>query len=509
MTGAGPAWPPVPDPVPTTPRWADGRALSAVWRDSLSLAVGGLSASEHLFPAMRPGTPWDPRPEAESDADVDQAIAAKVHLSLRMLPILAEAQLLVVEPTVANLLPLPSDIELVDWAAHVELPHSPLFVDFESVDGMPVAWEAETWPRPLHVRGALCWRDDVVGLCVIPFGSVGGLHPWGGTDYQPWIRWIFTTPREQQPWPPPGPGDFYTDASGDVGGFVDPEHESICAHQGAVALNLAQRALSVLMALDYLEVPLVERALPRPARRRAQRAGERIGLVPAGLPALAPDEEQQAESDQHAVVAPSEPCVVARSHARLNQAHLLWHEALDAYTDPDVFVTKLNALVQALRSVTFVLQKQLRRTDGFEDWYAGWQQQMRADGLMSWLVQARNEIEKQGDLAAHSIARVHIAGDWLPGPVTEMAVDPTTSAVDIARRLLLVGGLPDRVRREGVLVVERRWTVEELEGHELLDALAYCFSVLAAIVADAHKLVGAALERCELVDEDHHAVVLA
>lgn len=263
------------------------------------------------------------------------------------------------------------------------------------------------------------------------------------------------------------------------------------------------------MILDRLEVPLVERQLPRPARRRVQRAGERVGLVPAGLPSLAADEAPHwSPSEDRDVVAPSEPCPVARTHTRLDQSHVLWHEALDAYTDPDVFVTRLNALVQALRSVTFVLQKELRHTDGFENWYADWQRRMRSDPLMSWLVKARNAIEKQGDLDTHSIARAHVAGDWLPGPVAEMAVDPTDTASHIARRLL-VGALPDRVRREGVLVVERRWTVEDLDDQELLDALAFCFGVLSAIVADAHERAGAPLERCELADADHHAAVLA
>ena len=459
---------------------------------------------------MRPGAPWDPRPDPDTDADVDQAIAAKLHISLRMLPILASAQLLGVEPATADLLPrAQSEVELAAWAEDVQLPSDPLFLDFESADGMPVSWEADTWPRPFRLRGTLCWRADV-GLCVIPFGSVGGMHPWGGTDYQPWARWIFTAASEPQVWPPPGPGDFFADATGDATGWVDLANESICGHQGRVAFNLVQRALSILMVLDRLGVPLVERPLPRPARRRAKRAGDRIGLVPAGLPT--PAEEEGSDSpirDDEPILAPTDACPIARTHARLNQAHGLWHEALSAYAEPDLFVTKLNALIPSLRSVTFVMQKELRHTDGFEDWYAAWQGRMRDDRVMSWLVQARNTIEKQGDLDTHSIARVHVAGDWLLGPVAELKVSPTDTAMDLVRRLQIAGGLPDRVRREGVLVVERRWTVEDLDGQELLDALAHCFGVLAAIVADAHERAGTPLERCEAADEEHHAAVLA
>ena len=44
--------------------------------------------------------------------------------------------------------------------------------------------------------------------------------------------------------------------------------------------------------------------------------------------------------------------------------------------------------------------------------------------------------------------------------------------------------------RDAYLLVERRWEVGELPGHELLDALAYCYSRLEVIVADAHRLMG-------------------
>lgn len=65
-----------------------------------------------------------------------------------------------------------------------------------------------------------------------------------------------------------------------------------------------------------------------------------------------------------------------------------------AYADADEFVTKLNACIQAARSVTWVLQKEATHVDGFEKWYAEQQSLMRADARMRWLVGARNVIEK-------------------------------------------------------------------------------------------------------------------
>ena len=162
---------------------------------------------------------------------------------------------------------------------------------------------------------------------------------------------------------------------GTWGNWVVPDENSICVHQSAIATNLSLGALSLLAMLDRLGVSFGERALPRPAWHRAARAGRKIGWVPLELPDLsavltdrdrpAAEEDGQDEEGAHA-------CPVAATHARLDQAHTLWHEALDAYQEPELFTTKLNALLTSLRSVTFVLQKELARTSGFDEWYEQW-----------------------------------------------------------------------------------------------------------------------------------------
>src|SRR5437867_12907835 len=90
------------------------------------------------------------------------------------------------------------------------------------------------------------------------------------------------------------------------------------------------------------------------------------------------------------------------AHRRLTAAHRLWHQAESSYPDPDGFCTNLNACIQALRSVTWVLQKGKRQIPQFGDWYARWQERLRADPIMRWLVDARNRIEKEGDLETRS-----------------------------------------------------------------------------------------------------------
>lgn len=115
----GPAWPPSPGTPPDPPRWADANALIAVWRDSLTMALGGLHPefAKRLPETVRPDGPWNIDPEPESDADIAQAISAKAHLSFRMLPLLAEAQLVGLEPLLADVLAIPApDEQLLEYA---------------------------------------------------------------------------------------------------------------------------------------------------------------------------------------------------------------------------------------------------------------------------------------------------------------------------------------------------------------------------------------------------------
>lgn len=152
LSGAGPAWPPSPGE----------------------------------YAHMRPGLPWNHRPPPGSDADSDQAVAAKIHIGMRVMPILAEADLVLVDPARVASIPAwrPDGEEEAAYAAVAKLSRSPVFLDFEALDGRPFAWRQETWPFPFYLRGALCWSEEDL-LSIVPFGSVGSRHPWGAPTTRP------------------------------------------------------------------------------------------------------------------------------------------------------------------------------------------------------------------------------------------------------------------------------------------------------------------------------------
>jgi len=179
------------------------------------------------------------------------------------------------------------------------------------------------------------------------------------------------------------------------------------------------------------------------------------------------------------------PCPLANADRRLTDALNLWIETKTHYCEPDQFRLSLNNLIQALRNITFVLQKQKNRLSRFEKWYGLWQDKMRSDPLMRWLVSSRNLVVKQGDLDTRSIARIGVVETWFDPPVFEVEIPPFSKASNFAR---IMRERHPKSSESGVslLRIERRWVDARLPDQELLEALAHVFNVLSELLFDAH-----------------------
>jgi hypothetical protein len=190
-------------------------------------------------------------------------------------------------------------------------------------------------------------------------------------------------------------------------------------------------------------------------------------------------------------------CPVPNTHRRLEAAHRLWHEALKHYDDPNAFRTFLNATIQELRNLTWVLQKEKFAAPGFDEWYASWRERLASSEAARWVVELRNKVVKEGDLATSSRVDVRYFVDYRQVDVFSFDGPPTASSRDIAFNF--ARSAPPELRRvgDGILVVERRWETTALPGRELLEALASAYGLLADLVKDAHQFVGST--NCGLV----------
>lgn len=179
-------------------------------------------------------------------------------------------------------------------------------------------------------------------------------------------------------------------------------------------------------------------------------------------------------------------CDLSVVERRLSDGLVAWVECKKQYCDPDSFRRNLNACIQALRNVTFILQKAMKGFTGFDEWYSGWQAKMRSDRVLRWLVEARNQVVKKGDLKTFSKARIGIVDSWYEAPTHEFVVPPMTPTDKIA--FVLSAMKPQGLTIPGGLLrVERRWVEDNLPEWELLEALSHVFGVLTSLLVDAHE----------------------
>jgi hypothetical protein len=182
---------------------------------------------------------------------------------------------------------------------------------------------------------------------------------------------------------------------------------------------------------------------------------------------------------------------------------LLWHQALDAYTDPERFRANLNATLQALRNITFAIQSEKSLIPDFARWYERWQVRLAGDPTATWVKNSRNRIVKQGELETSSKAIVRLVS-WKDEILTEIEVPPSLPPSLILANLPLVSLIgnaklyPGDVA-DGAVTIERSWSVPDLGGREILDALAHVYGLLSELVLDAHLR----LEKIACIPSDH------
>jgi len=183
-------------------------------------------------------------------------------------------------------------------------------------------------------------------------------------------------------------------------------------------------------------------------------------------------------------------CPLAKTHRRLSEAHLLWHQTLENYHDPEAFRANLNATIEALRNVTFVLQNEKAAFDRFDDWYSPWQDRLRSNACARWVHDARTTVVHQGELLSESIAEVRLI-TWRDEVLTKIRVPADLPSSLVLQNLPFVDLLrkaktPAADAKYAAIAIERRWSTTGLDGQELLDVLAKAYGLVSEVVLDAH-----------------------
>jgi hypothetical protein len=183
-------------------------------------------------------------------------------------------------------------------------------------------------------------------------------------------------------------------------------------------------------------------------------------------------------------------CPLHAVDRRLDDLHRQWHQAEQAYFDPEAFRVAIQTAIQTARTVSFILQSNKALIPEFDTWYKGWQERFKSIPLMRWMVDARNRIEKQGDLESHSWVRAEILASHLDeGPREDVRAELFEGPQRILDRVPK-NALGQHIFKDGVLRIERRWVENSLPDFELLDVVATAYGHLSLLVADAHRQMG-------------------
>jgi len=106
---------------------------------------------------------------------------------------------------------------------------------------------------------------------------------------------------------------------------------------------------------------------------------------------------------------------------------------------------------------------------------------------MVWMRDARNIIEKEGDLEAHSFVRAEIVASYLDnGPRVEVPAKLWDAPLQLVKGVPQ-GAVGDHIRKDGILRIQRRWVENTLPDHDLLDAVAVAYGRLSVLVSGAHQ----------------------
>jgi hypothetical protein len=178
-------------------------------------------------------------------------------------------------------------------------------------------------------------------------------------------------------------------------------------------------------------------------------------------------------------------CPIPATHDRLFEVHHWWHEMAHWYHEPEPFRYRLGAFIHAARSVTFMLQKERGVFKDFH-WYAEWVSRSKGDPVLIWLKNIRTGIVHTQALEPSSWLQMRCIGNARltrrrDGHPLQMKVSPFRCT-----HYYMHGPGTDH-RHE----FTRHWSMEGLDGRELLEVCADVYDRLDGIVQEAHERAGA------------------
>lgn len=185
-------------------------------------------------------------------------------------------------------------------------------------------------------------------------------------------------------------------------------------------------------------------------------------------------------------------CPLAETHDKFSEAHYFIERMMTEYHEPVPFRYNLNAFLQALRNVTFVLQKELSGRPRFREWYHERQVTMMQDPLLRKFVEGRNIVVKQRSLEINSSAMI----GFFRWRTLKLAFDMDVPAHLSSKHLVQhVAPLTDFIDEEHSALgeqygVRREWKAPELGEGNVVTLCDLAWVKIGTVLSEAHDFAG-------------------
>lgn len=187
-------------------------------------------------------------------------------------------------------------------------------------------------------------------------------------------------------------------------------------------------------------------------------------------------------------------CAIPATHDKAQEAHYFLGRMMTEYHEPEPFRWNLNAFLQAARSVTLLLQKELAHDEGFAAWYEPIATRLAADDLLSSFNKGRVIVVHKGMLTHASWIKAGVFRGRRLKLIVESKIPPDLDSETALRGVIeaFTGRWVDHDHTAigEQLGVERRWIVTELGDQEVVELCNTVMARLSVVVQEAHAFRG-------------------
>ena len=197
---------------------------------------------------------------------------------------------------------------------------------------------------------------------------------------------------------------------------------------------------------------------------------------------------------------PEDICPISATHQKFGEAGYFLSMMVENYHEPWPFLYNFNAFLQANRSVTFMLQKEIANlgNQGLADLYKTWQEKLKLHPLMKSMNDLRVKTVHNDLLRAESTIFIGHFRDRKCKSVFRIDLEMFISSNELLAvhsDYLVDKYLDEEHSAVGEQIgVERSWQLAELEEHDILESCIGAFNIMGELVVEFHEYLDKKME---------------